>query len=129
MQPTRPMRTPVPPSPPGKPRLTERMVQDGLITAEQQEQALNYAQRSGERVEEALLEIGALEEAQLLKYLATVYQTRFVTTEKLAKAGIDRSTLDKVPKKLAERDTVFPVLFDAQSAVLSVVTPDPDNAS
>jgi response regulator RpfG family c-di-GMP phosphodiesterase len=122
------MRTPVPPSPPGKLRLTERMVQDGLITAEQQEAALSYAQRTGERIEEALLEVGALEESPLLKYLATAYQTRFVTTEKLAKAGIDRNTLDKVPKKLAERETVFPVLYEAQSGVLSVVTPDPDNA-
>ncbi len=121
------MRTPAPPSPP-KLRLTERMVQDGAITAEQQEAALSYAQRSGERIEEALLEVGAITETQLLKYLATAYQTRFVTTEKLAKAGIDRATLDKVPKKLAERDTVFPVLYEAQSGVLSVVTPDPDNA-
>ncbi len=122
------MRTPAPPGPPGKLRLTERMVQDGAITAEQQEAALSYAQRSGERIEEALLEVGAITETQLLKYLATAYQTRFVTTEKLAKAGIDRATLDKVPKKLAERDTVFPVLYEAQSGVLSVVTPDPDNA-
>jgi len=33
-----------------------------------------------------------------------------------------------VPKKLAERDTVFPVLYDSSTATLSVVTPDPDNA-
>jgi response regulator RpfG family c-di-GMP phosphodiesterase len=86
-------------------------------------------QRSGERIEEALLEVGALEEAPLLKYLATAYQTRFVSTEKLAKAGIDRAILDKVPKKLAERETIFPVVFDVQAGVLSVVTPDPDNST
>jgi response regulator RpfG family c-di-GMP phosphodiesterase len=113
---------------PGNTRLLERLFADGLITAEAQEACLNLVARSGERVEEVILELKALEEPALLKYLAALHKTRFVSTEKLAKADIDRVTLDKVPKKLAERDTVFPVLYDAQTATLSVVTPDPDNA-
>ncbi|HKY39894.1 MAG TPA: HD domain-containing phosphohydrolase [Polyangiaceae bacterium] len=112
----------------GNARLLERLFADGLITAEAQEAALNWVARTGERVEEAILELKAMDEAALLKYLAALHKTRFVSTEKLAKADIDRITLDKVPKKLAERDTVFPVLYDAQTATLSVVTPDPDNA-
>ena len=110
-------------------RLLERLVADKLVTPEQQEAALNLAARSGDRIEEVLLEMNALEEAQLLKFLASLHRTRFVTTEKLAKAEINRQTLDKVPKKLAERDCVFPVLYDTQTATLSVVTPDPDNAA
>jgi len=112
----------------GNTRLLERLFADGLITAEAQEAALNLVARTGDRVEEVILELKALDEAALLKYLAALHKTRFVSTEKLAKADIDRITLDKVPKKLAERDTVFPVLYDAQTATLSVVTPDPDNA-
>ena len=112
----------------GNPRLLERLVADGLLAPEQQEAALNYMQRSGERVEEALLDLKFLEEVALLKYLAALHKTRFVSTEKLAKADIDRVTLDKVPKKLAERDLIFPVLYDTTSNVLSVVTPNPDNA-
>jgi response regulator RpfG family c-di-GMP phosphodiesterase len=110
-------------------RLLERLVADKLVTPEQQEAALNLAARSGDRIEEVLLEMKALEEAQLLKFLASLHRTRFVTTEKLAKADVNRQTLDKVPKKLAERDCVFPVLYDTQTATLSVVTPDPDNAA
>jgi response regulator RpfG family c-di-GMP phosphodiesterase len=112
----------------GSPRLLERLVADGLLAPEQQEAALNYMQRSGERVEEALLDLKFLEEVALLKYLAALHKTRFVSTEKLAKADIDRLTLDKVPRKLAERELIFPVLFDTASNVLSVVTPNPDNA-
>jgi response regulator RpfG family c-di-GMP phosphodiesterase len=112
----------------GNPRLLDRLVADGLLAPEQQEATLNYMQRSGERVEEALLDLKFLEEAALLKYLAALHKTRFVSTEKLAKADIDRLTLDKVPKKLAERDLIFPVLYDTASNVLSVVTPNPDNA-
>ncbi|HEV8244141.1 MAG TPA: HD domain-containing phosphohydrolase, partial [Polyangiaceae bacterium] len=108
-------------------RLLERMVADHLIKPEHQESVLNTVARTAERVEEALLDIKAVEEAALLKYLAALYRTRFVSTEKLAKADIDRSTLDRVPRKLAERDLIFPVLYDATSGVLSVVTPDPGN--
>ncbi|HEY8944781.1 MAG TPA: HD domain-containing phosphohydrolase, partial [Polyangiaceae bacterium] len=110
-------------------RLLERLVADGLIKPEHQEAALNQMARTGERVEEVLLELSALDEAQLLKFLAALHRTRFVSTEKLSKAEIDRVTLDKVPKKLAERDCVFPVLYDAATATLSIVTPDPDNAA
>lgn len=109
-------------------RLLDRLVADGLITAEQQEAAHNFVQRTGDRVEEALLEVNAIEETALLKWLAAQHRTRFVSTEKLAKADIDRVTLDKVPEKLAERDGIFPVLYDAAQGVLSVVTADPGNA-
>ncbi|MDQ2646414.1 MAG: hypothetical protein M3020_21550, partial [Myxococcota bacterium] len=113
----------------GNARLLERLVADGLIRAEQQEVVLNLIARSGERAEEALLDAKVLEEAQLLRYLAAQHRTRFVSTEKLAKADIDRVTLDKVPRKLAERECVFPVLYDAEAGTLSVVTPDPDNST
>lgn len=113
---------------PGNLRTAERMVSAGLITQEHLETALNYVQRTGERIEEALLEIKALDEPALLRFMASLHKTRFVSTEKLAKADIDRLTLDKVPKKLAEPHGIFPVLFDSQTNVLSVVTPDPDNA-
>jgi len=111
----------------GNARLLDRLVADGIIRREQQEQVLNVIARSGERAEDALLELKVLEEAQLLRYLATQHRTRFVSTEKLARADIDRRTLDKVPKKLAERKCVFPVLFDPDTGQISIVTPDPDD--
>ena len=103
------------------------MVTDGIITAEQREATLNHVQAFGDRLEEALIDNNAVSEAALLKYLASVYRTRFVSTDKLAKADIDRNTLDKVPKKLAMAHGVFPVLFDAKAGALSVVTADPEN--
>ncbi|MBK8995543.1 MAG: DUF4388 domain-containing protein [Myxococcales bacterium] len=109
-------------------RLVERMVADGLITREQQEASISFVQRTGERVEECLLELRALDEVSLLKYLANLHRTRFVSTEKLSKAEVDRFAVEKVPKRLAEQHQIFPVLFDAQASVLSVVTADPDNA-
>jgi len=109
-------------------RVLEKMVADGLITAEHQEAALATVQRTGERLEECLLELHAVEEVALLKYLAGLHRTRFVSTEKLARAEIDRVALEKLPKRIAEQHQMFPVLFDQDAAVLSVVTADPDNA-
>jgi response regulator RpfG family c-di-GMP phosphodiesterase len=114
--------------PTGNIRLPQKLAAEKVITPEQQEAALNHHSMMGGRIEEALLDINAVDEATLLKYLAALHRTRFVSTEKLAKAEIDRATLDKVPRKLAEAETVFPVLYDHASGTLSVVTPDPDNA-
>ncbi len=113
--------------PTGNPRLLEKLVTAGLITAEQREAAHNVVQSLGERVEEALLDLHALDEATLLKFIAAEFKTRFVSTEKLAKADIDRAALDKIPAKFAEKRTVIPVLFDVATGTLSVVTPDPDD--
>ncbi len=97
----------------------------GQLTPAQYEAALHQAQRSGDRAEEAVLDTGAMNEAQLLKVLATRYQTRFVSTEKLAKSQINRAVLQLIPRKLAERLQAFPVVFDQRQSVLSVVVAAP----
>jgi response regulator RpfG family c-di-GMP phosphodiesterase len=101
------------------------MVEGGVIRAEQREAALNYQQRVGGRIEEAILEVNALDEAALLKFIAGVHRTRFVSTEKLSKADIDRATIDRVPKKLAEKHGMCPVMWDPKTDAISVVTADP----
>jgi response regulator RpfG family c-di-GMP phosphodiesterase len=111
--------------PTGNLRLLDQMVDRGILTAEQREVARSYQQRMGIRIEEALLEVNALDEAALLKFVAGMNRTRFVSTEKLSKAEIDRATLDRIPKKLAERWSLCPVLWDAKSETISIVTADP----
>ncbi|HKQ71276.1 MAG TPA: HD domain-containing phosphohydrolase, partial [Polyangiaceae bacterium] len=100
---------------------------EGRISQAQYEAAVALQKRFQGRIEDALIDVEALSEVDLLKYLASLYQARFVSTERLAKADIDRATLDKVSKKLAERLNVVPVLFDAATNTLSVVTADPQN--
>jgi type IV pilus assembly protein PilB len=107
--------------PTGNPKLAEWLVTEGLLTAEQREKALSQQQVLGGRIEEAILDVGPLGEVELLKFLANTYRIRFVSSEKLAKAQISRETLEKVPRKLAEQCTAFPVTFDAPSSTLGVV--------
>ena len=105
--------------------LAERLFADGRVTKDQYDSAMSHQRRTSCRIEDALIDAGALSEQDLLKLLAAIYQVRFVSTEKLAKADIDRATLEKVSRKLAERLSVVPVLFDAASNTLSVITADP----
>jgi response regulator RpfG family c-di-GMP phosphodiesterase len=113
----------------GNLRLLDEMVVQKVITAEQRESVLSVVHSLGERFEETLLDRSIVDEATLLRFLAAQNQTRFVTSEKLAKASIDRNILQKVPHKFAEQRTVFPIMFDQASSTLSVVTPDPGDPS
>ena len=109
------------------PRILDRLLAERKITREQAESALALWRRDGGWVEEILVECGIFGEADLLKALAAVYKTRFVSTDKLSKAVIDKPTLDLIPRKIAERNHVVPVLLDRRTATLSIVTPDPEN--
>ncbi len=93
------------------------------------ERAYTVVQRSSERSEDVLVDNDFVTETKLLKTLAAIYRTNFVSAEKLSKAEIARSTVLMLPRRVAETLCVFPVLFDANSNVLSVVTPDPDDAA
>src|SRR5262249_21142355 len=100
-------------SPPNAARVAERLFADRPLRREDFQAAVTHMRRTGVRIEEALLDLSFISEIDLLKYLAAWHKTRFVSTEKLAKADIDRATLDKIPGKVAERYAVVPVVFDA----------------
>ena len=82
---------------------------------------------AGKRSEDALIEADVLEEAALLKGLSLAYRVHFVSTEKLSRLEVQKSTLQTIPRRVAELLCVFPVMFDAATGTLSVVTPDPDD--
>jgi response regulator RpfG family c-di-GMP phosphodiesterase len=105
----------------------EILVRGGVLTAEQRADAEEFARRDGGRIEEAVLELGFLDEGPLLKALSAHYGTQFVSTAALAKAAIDKPTLAMIPKRAAEMLGVFPVIFDAATGTLSVVTADPSD--
>lgn len=83
-----------------------------------------HARRANERIEDALITSGVVPEPDLLRYLAQIYKTRFVSTDKLSKAGRDDSAIERVPRKLAKRLMVFPILFKTRTQTLSIVAAD-----
>ncbi|MDB4989731.1 MAG: domain/GAF domain/HD domain protein [Myxococcaceae bacterium] len=110
-----------------KKALIDRLLAERKISREQAQRVVEHAVASEARLEDALIETGAMDEPSLLAWLAAIYQTRFVATEKLARAEIDRTALGLLPRDLAERASVFPVVYDASTKTLAFVTADPDN--
>ncbi len=113
---------------PQKIALLDRLVAERHISAQQRREVLAYAQVEEARIEDALIETSVLDEAILLKWLAGFYKTHFVSTEKLAKSEVDRATLSLIPRLVAERLCVFPVLFSAKDNSLAFVLADPENS-
>ena len=98
-----------------------------ILARAQYDRALALLHATQERSEDVLIDNELMSEADLLKGLASIYRTHFVSAEKLAKADIPRATVQMIPRRVAETLGVFPVVFDRKAHSLSVVTPDPDN--
>jgi response regulator RpfG family c-di-GMP phosphodiesterase len=109
---------------PGGLFVLDRLHKEGRVTAAHYDSFYQRAKRTGERIEEIILESGLVSEAELLKSIASLHKTRFVSTERLSKADIDRSTLDLVPRRIAEQLQCVPIVFDRPTQTLSVVAYD-----
>lgn len=109
---------------PGGLFVLDRLHQEGRVSAAHYDNFYQRAKRTGERIEEIILESGLLSEAELLKSIASLHKTRFVSTERLSKADIDRSTLDLIPRRVAEQLQCVPIVFDRPTQTLSVVAYD-----
>ncbi len=103
-------------------------MRERLLDAGRLEAVFAQMKSTGERIEEAILALGLVIEADMLRALATAYKVNFISTEKLAKADIPRAVLDMVPQRIAEATGICPVLFDAKTHAITVVTADPDGA-
>ncbi|MCP3141024.1 HD domain-containing phosphohydrolase [Pyxidicoccus xibeiensis] len=108
-------------------RLGERLIEAGLVNAGAVEQALEHQKITGHKLGDCLVELGLLQEAALLRFLASEFQTRFVTADKLAKAKIATEVLDRLPVRLAEAQNVLPLAVDPERKLLSVVAAEPQN--
>ncbi|ADO73016.1 HD domain-containing phosphohydrolase [Stigmatella aurantiaca] len=110
-------------------RLGERLIEAGLVTAEAVDKALDHQKITGHKLGDCLVELGLLPEAALLRFLATEFQTRFVSADKLAKAKIATAVLDRIPVRMAESNNVLPLAYDVERKLLSIVAAEPQNKS
>jgi response regulator RpfG family c-di-GMP phosphodiesterase len=108
-------------------RFLSQLVEDELVTKNEVHAAVQIARRRGMAVEEALLLMEVISEAELLKAQAAFYKTQFVSTKKLSTASIDKSLLKMLPQKVSERLGIFPVMFNPRSHVLTIIMTQPDD--
>lgn len=106
-------------------RLADQLLKDGRITPEIKDRALASTSKNGSRLEDALIDLELVTEADLMRYIATLHRTQFVSSEKLFKATVDPSIVGLVSVKLAELHDVVPVLYASDKDTLSVAMSDP----
>lgn len=88
-------------------KLGQILVAQGAINAEQADQGIKHAQQTGKRVGEALIDLGVIDEMQVVKALAAQYGMKYVdlSNEKIRKL-IDDSALDK---SVMKKNLVIPL--------------------
>ncbi|MEO0323307.1 MAG: HD domain-containing phosphohydrolase [Myxococcota bacterium] len=96
----------------------------GLVADDHYQRAIHEAQRSGDRMEEVLIRIRAIDETGLLGVLAKRYKTQYVSTDKLARATPDARTLEAIPRHLVESLKVFPLHYRRRTQTLSCASFD-----
>jgi type IV pilus assembly protein PilB len=109
---------------PPKKMLGERLVDAGLISADQLKIALIEQKRQGKLLGEVLVSLGFVTEETFKEALSERLGADSVQLQGLV---ADRGALALIPKDLAKRYQLFPVSLDEQNGILHVATADPND--
>ncbi len=107
----------------GRRPLGALLLAEGLVTAEQLEQALDEKDATGHRVGEILVARGWLEPSTLARVLAEQHGLEFVD---LNQAHVDRTAAALLPEKYARRYQALPMKLLSEGLMLVAVA-DPTN--
>jgi type IV pilus assembly protein PilB len=105
-------------------RIGEILVNEGLITAEQLEEALHIQRKTGELLGSILMDMGLVAEADIAKTICIQYQLPFIC---LANYDFDEKLVGLFPKEFLHRHKLFP--FDkVGETLLMLVTEIPQES-
>ncbi|NNF65519.1 MAG: Flp pilus assembly complex ATPase component TadA [Acidimicrobiia bacterium] len=99
------------------------LLEEGLLTDDQLEQAISAQQASGQPLGRVLLDEGLVRESDLVRTLSRQIGIEFVD---LAETNIDPAAVATVPTYLQERYTALPIGYD-EAGSLIVAMADPAN--
>lgn len=107
-------------------KLGELLVEAGLITPGQLQEALRYQKAAGGRMGSNLVAMGIITEDSLMDFLA---QQTGVPRLDVKHIDVPGSVLERIPRRLAEQMTILPVAFkEPKSLVLAMADPSDLNA-
>ena len=107
-------------------RLGEMLVDAGLITAAQLQEALRHQRFAGGRMGTNLVALGFISEEVLMDFLA--HQTG-VPRADFRNLNVEADVLKRIPRRLAEQLTILPVEFkEPKTLVLAMADPSDLNA-
>jgi type II secretory ATPase GspE/PulE/Tfp pilus assembly ATPase PilB-like protein len=101
-------------------RLGEALVESGLITRGQLDEALARRLASGERIGEALVGLGYITERDLLKTLANDADIPFLETRELV---VDPMVVPLVPPLVARSQNVLPLRYEGRALLVVLGNP------
>jgi len=101
-------------------RLGEQLTSDGLITADQLSEALEFQNKTGIMLGEAIIVLGHLSTAQLGPYLERMTGFPFVD---LANTVIDDALARSIPESLARGRQALPYGYCGESVQVAMVDP------
>src|SRR5688572_15739963 len=101
-------------------RLGELLLRDQMISAEQLQRAQDESRRSGERLGNSLVKVGAIQEEDLTQFLARQYGVPAIN---LAEFDIEPDVVALVPKDVAMRHKVVPVNRAGNSLIVAMADP------
>ena len=107
-----------------KKMLGERLVDSGLVSADQLKIALIEQKRQGKLLGEVLISLGFVTEETLKDCLS---ERLGADSAQLQGLVADRAALALIPKEVARRYQLFPMSLDAEQRVLQVATADPND--
>lgn len=105
----------------------QALLELGLITRDQLDVALSLQQKRKETLGELLVSLRFVSEEDMLKFLSSRLQTRYITAERLARIRIAPNVLNMLPVSFAEQYQVLPILHDPDRNVLSVLMSQPQS--
>ncbi|MCG0278420.1 MAG: Flp pilus assembly complex ATPase component TadA [Thermanaeromonas sp.] len=104
----------------GKPRLGDLLINAGLLTPEQLEQALKEQRRTGERLGKVLARLGLVSEKDILEVLEFQLGIPKVV---LADYNLDPEVVKLIPEGLARRYLAVPVRKDGNRLLVAMADP------
>lgn len=102
--------------------LGQALLDSGLITQEQLEDALSLQKQNGKKLGDILVESGIIDENELMKALETRFKVPFID---LSETRIDNAAPALISEELARKYNVIPIASDDKT--LTVATSDPMN--
>jgi hypothetical protein len=106
-----------------RPSLASLMVEEGVATSEQLEQALAEGQQNGERLGEVVLRHGWINEAGLAGLIARQWDLSYVA---LSAISLDDTARTLLSRDVCKRVGACPVSYDDGVPVLAVADPNED---
>src|SRR5437667_6762185 len=106
-------------------RLGESLVEAGLITQRQLDEALQRRVTTGERIGEALVSLGYISEQDLMRTLAADADIPFLEPAELV---LDTSLASLIPAAVARAQLVAPLRVEGRALLVAMANPFDVNA-